>query len=95
MDTRVVAETPDLGLAVTFKQLLVDAGIEAEMASEGGASVMPGISAGAYAVVVSAADYERAVAILDEAEDLDASAEAEAAEAEGEAEAVDPYGDEA
>ena len=75
MDTTIVAETPDIGLATFLHEILIGAGIEAELASEGGSSVLPTIGVGSYAVIVKTADADAARALIDEAESTDASAE--------------------
>jgi hypothetical protein len=81
VDTVIVAETTDIGLATFLHELLTSAGIETELASEGGASVLPGTGAGTYALVVAATDAETARTLVAEAEAGDASAEAAAEEA--------------
>jgi hypothetical protein len=88
VETAIVAETPDIGRATFLHEVLVGAGIEAELINEGGATVWPGTDAGKYVIVVDAAVADAARALLEEAESVDASAAAEAAEAEAENEAA-------
>jgi hypothetical protein len=77
METRIVAQTPDIVIATSLHEALIESGIECQMASEGGSSVLPGVDSGDYAIIVSAADYDVARKLID---DLEAAADAIEAE---------------
>ncbi len=86
MDTVVVARVPDIVTAGALCDLLQQAGIKTEMA--GGSKMFPGAVIGSYEVVVSAADADRAQALIDEtqaeAESGELADDAVTAEADGE-----------
>lgn len=86
METVVVARAPDIVTATALCDLLEQAGIKAEMA--GGSHMFPGAVIGSYEVVVSAADADRAQALIDEteaeADSGELSDDAVAEEADGE-----------
>ena len=69
MELRVVTTATDIGLASVLKGALQAAGVEAVL-SGGSEHIYPGTTLDAVRILVSAADYPRAVQILEQIEDL-------------------------
>lgn len=70
MDTRIIAETPEIVLATTWREILREAGIHAEIVGMGLDGVYPGVPqlGGSYRLLVLETDCERARSLLEEAE---------------------------